>query len=156
MAWAQKHGARPPAFAIAAARAAGINLAWLEGPSQLDQKDANCCLAAHSRDTKCCEAKLTTALSTNEKRSCCTTSEDITSDVATTANDSHRLIGLRALTCRGHALHWLAAVPMLIVPPHALPNDLPLVERYAPDVSDVADSRPESPDLPPPKVASLT
>jgi hypothetical protein len=37
--------------------------------------------------------------------------------------------------------------------PHEVLNDLRLVERRAPEVSEVADSISESPDVPPPEVA---
>ncbi len=60
---------------------------------------------------------------------------------------------LRSGTCRGQALDWLSAVPTLIVPPHELLSDLPLVERRAPTSSEVAEGLSESPDVPPPEVA---
>jgi hypothetical protein len=154
MAWARTRGVRPPAFAVAQARAAGINLAWLDSSTDRREAKANCCVAANSDERNCCATKLTAAIPRIEKRSCCSEHNDVTAaDDSIPANDGNHLIGWRALACRGQALHWLAAVPTLIMPPHEVLNDLPLVERRAPEVSEVADSISESPDVPPPEVA---
>ncbi|HEX2474544.1 MAG TPA: hypothetical protein VHK01_07360 [Lacipirellulaceae bacterium] len=154
MAWARKHGVQPPAFAIAKARAAGINLAWLDGSYHDEKSTANCCVSQLSADKTCCAAKLAAAVPATTKSSCCSKYQDVTApDDSTPANEGNHVIGWRALACRGQALHWLAAVPTLIVPPHELLNDLPLVERRAPTSSEVAEGLSASPDVPPPKVA---
>ncbi len=154
IAWARRHGVRPPAFAIAKARAAGIKLAWLDGSIDRAKPNANCCVAESSTDKTCCAAELVAAVPATAKRSCCSERQDVTGpDESTPANTSNHVIGWRALACRGHALHWLAAVPTLIVPPHGLLNDLPLVERRSPTSSEVAEGLSDSPDVPPPEVA---
>src|SRR5215213_11062578 len=54
MAWARVHGVRPPEFAIAMARRARIDVAWLIQPAD----DASCC--AHqlvAEASTCCRAK---------------------------------------------------------------------------------------------------
>jgi hypothetical protein len=154
IAWARKRGVTPPAFAVAQARAAGINLAWLDGSANAAKTKANCCVAQTSADKACCARELTASVPKTDERSCCSERQDVTApDDVTPPNDGNILIGLRALACRGQALHWLAAVPTLIMPPHEVLNDLTLVERRAPEVSEVADSVSESPDVPPPKVA---
>jgi hypothetical protein len=154
MAWARKHGVQPPAFAIAKARAAGINLAWLDGSIDRAKPKANCCLAQTSADKTCCAAELVAAVPATEQSSCCSKRLDVTApDDSMSANDANHLIGWRALACRGQALDWLSAVPTLIVPPHELLSDLPLVERRAPTSSEVAEGLSESPDVPPPEVA---
>jgi hypothetical protein len=140
LAWARRNGVRPPDFALAQARAAGIDLSLL----------VEACDAGEQQD-KCCAAKRSP-----EKAGCCTERQ-----VATNANqfngdaDVNHIIGWRAMACRGQAIHWLAAVPTLIMPPHALLNDPPLVERCAPAVSEVAGGVPDAPDVPPPEVSSL-
>jgi hypothetical protein len=154
MAWARKHGVQPPEFAIAKARAAGIDLAWLDESSDPDQESANCCLAARSTNTNCFEAKLTTALAKTEKHLCCTKRRDVTTpDDSTPASRGNHFIGWRALACRGQALHWLAAVPTLIMPPSEHFFDLPLIEYLAPPVSDVAGGICDAPVSPPPELA---
>lgn len=154
IAWARRHGVRPPAFAVAKARAAGINLAWLDGSTDSATPKANCCVAQSSAGKTCCAAELVAAASATEKRSCCSQRQDVTAvDSWAPANRGNRIIGLRALACRGQALDWLAAVPTLIVPPHELLDDLPLVERRSPASSEVAEGLSDSPDVPPPEVA---
>jgi hypothetical protein len=152
MAWARKHGVQPPAFAVAKARAAGINLAWLDGSIDRAKPKANCCVAQSSAGKTCSATERAAAVRATEKRSCCSKHLDVTApDDSMPASD--HLIGLRALACRGQALDWLAAVPTLIVPPHELLTDLPLVERRAPASSEVAEGLSDSPDVPPPEVA---
>jgi hypothetical protein len=154
MAWARRHGVRPPGFAIAKARAAGINLAWLDGSSDRAKPKVNCCVAQSYADKTCCAAELVAAVPAIAKRSCCSESQDVTSQYESApANTSNHVVGWRALACHGQSLHWLAAVPTLIVPPRELLNDLSLVERRAPTSSEVAEGLSDSPDVPPPKVA---
>jgi hypothetical protein len=140
MAWARRNGVRPPAFAVAQARAAGINLSMLADTCDADRQPDKCCAAE----------RLT------EKPGCCTERQMTSSPRESNrpADDDH-IIGWRALACRGQAIHWLAAVPMLIAPSRGLVNDLPLIERRAPSVSESAMGVPDAPDVPPPKAASL-
>src|SRR6478609_8661381 len=61
MAWAQVHGVRPPEYAIAEARRARIDLAWLVEPTGAGSKSlsASCCAARQlkAEATACCHAK---------------------------------------------------------------------------------------------------
>jgi hypothetical protein len=135
-----RNGVRPPAFALAQARAAGIDLDLLADARDASKKPGNCCAVEQLP----------------EKRGCCTEHQVTTNTRESNRNDDDdHIIGLRALACRGEAIHWLAAVPTLIVPQHEPLNDPPLVERRAPAVSEAADSVPDAPDVPPPEVASL-
>jgi hypothetical protein len=140
LAWARRHGVRPPGFAIAQARAAGIDLASFAEAFEFEEQPAQCCAVKRLP----------------ERRACCTERQVTTNanESSREANDDH-IIGLRALACRGQTIHWLAAVPTLIMPPRGFVNDLPLVERRAPASSEAANGVPEAPDVPPPEVASL-
>lgn len=131
---------RPPAFAVAQARAAGIDLSLLAETCDAAQQTAKCCAA--DRLTK--------------KPACCAESQAVsrTEESNRSGEDDH-IIGWRALACRGQAILWLAAVPMLIAPSRGLVNDLPLIERRAPSVSESAKAVPDAPDVPPPEAASL-
>jgi hypothetical protein len=153
MDWARRHGVRPPAFAIAQARALGINLAWLDSASDRAKK-SNCCVVQSSADDTSCTSRLIAAVPAIKQLSCCSERHELIGvDESNRTDDGKHLIGWRVLACRGQALHWLAAVPTLIMAPHEVLNDLRLVERRAPEVSEVADSISESPDVPPPEVA---
>ena len=55
--WARKNGVRPPEFAIAQARAAGVDMSWLETRDEVK-------LACHSKN--CCDSDRALAA-----RSCC-------------------------------------------------------------------------------------
>ena len=140
IAWASRNGVRPPAIAIAQARAAGIDMSLLAQAGDAAQRAANCCAA--DRLTK--------------KPACCTVRQEVprTEESNRSAEDDH-IIGWRALACRGHSIHWFAAVPMLIAPPRGLVDGLPLIERRAPSVSESAMGVPDAPDVPPPEAASL-
>jgi hypothetical protein len=154
MAWARTRRVRPPVFALAQARAAGINLAWLDGSSNGVKAKANCCVAQTSTDKACCAREPTASVAKTEERPCCSERHLLASvDDSNRADDVHRLIGVRALACRGQALDWLAAVPTLIMPPCEHLIDLPLVEYLAPAASDVAGGISAAPDVPPPERA---
>jgi hypothetical protein len=138
IAWARRHGVRPPDFAIAQARAAGIELSLVADTCNAKEPTAGCCA----------EEMLAA------KPNCCADGHvAVRAEEATRADEANHLVAWRALACRGLAMQWLAAVPTLIMPPNELLNDLPLVERRAPVVSEVADGVSDSPDVPPPEVA---
>jgi hypothetical protein len=140
IAWARRNGVRPPAFAIAQARAARIELALFAEVCDAAQQTANCCAA--DRLTK--------------KPACCAERQAVprTEESNRSGKDDH-IIGWRAMACRGHSMHWLAAVPTLVVPPSEPLNDLLLVSRIGPAGSEVAAGVPDAPDVPPPKLAKL-
>jgi hypothetical protein len=138
LAWARRNGVRPPAFAVAQARAAGIYLSLLADTGAADERPGSCCMADRLPKKPACCAKNQITTNANESNRA--------------AGDDH-IVGWRALACRGQAVQWLAAVPTLIVPPRGIVNDLPLIERRAPAVSEAATSVPHAPDVPPPEVA---
>lgn len=140
IAWASRNGVRPPAFAIAQARAAGIDLALVAEACDADEQPAKCCAADRLIEKPtCCAERHVSARSEESNRS----------------GEDDQVIGWRALACRGQTIHWLAAVPTLIMSAQELLNEPALVERRAPAVSETAISVPDAPDVPPPEVASL-
>jgi hypothetical protein len=138
IAWARRHGVRPPDFAIAQARAAEIELSLLADTCSVKAHTAGCC------------AEETLAAKPN-----CCSDRQIANHVeeSTCADETNHVVAWRALVCRGQAIHWLAAVPILIVPPLERVHDMPLVARLAPVASDAGGGVLKAPDVPPPERA---
>lgn len=134
--WARKYNVRPPAFAIAEGRRAGLDLAWLDR----DSRDALCVKPA-----ACCAKKI--AVAKGAHSSCCSEQKD------QPANDkvSHHVIGWRALECQGHSAGWVAAVPTLVVTGCDLADDLSVVDWLGPALSERAFHSFDLPAIPPPK-----
>lgn len=131
LAWARKHGVRPPDFAIAQARAAGIDVSRFA-----TSKEAK--LACHSKS--CCDAAPAKVV-----HSCCSPAKSTQSD--------RTVIAWQALKCSGHSMNWLAAVPTLV---HVRIDfnfqDTPST-WLSPTVSDHAFGTSDLPELPPPERA---
>jgi hypothetical protein len=142
IAWAREHGVRPPEFAIAVARRARIDLAWLIEPTGAASKrlSASCC--AHQLQGNahaCCHAK----------KACC----DDHHNQQSSEGKSNRVIGWKALNCQGHSANWLAAVPTLISTNYEQLDELPLIEWLGPAHSEYADRDSDLPAIPPPRRA---
>jgi hypothetical protein len=138
IAWARRNGVRPPAFAIAQARAPGIDLSLLAEAGDAAQQTAKCCAVERlSEHSGCCAGRQEKTLAPKPNH----------------ADDDNHIIGWRALACRGQSMHWLTAVPTLIVPPLEQWHEMPLVARLAPAASDVGGGTVEAPDVPPPERA---
>jgi hypothetical protein len=150
IAWARTHGVRPPNFALANARKAGIDLAWLGDTSGVWQvAGSRCDSSAQCSMPKCCRAKLAADASMVHARACC---EDQPIHSAP-ANNADRVVAWRALACGGQSMNWLAAVPILISVPMEFYCELPLVAWLRPAASDVACGMADSPAVPPPERA---
>jgi hypothetical protein len=134
MAWAREHGVRPPDFAIAEARRARIDVAWLIQPAG----NASCCARALvAQAQSCCHAK----------HSCCADHHD---EQPVKSQSSH-VIGWKALNCKGHSADWIAAVPTLIPTGCGQPDQLVLVEWLGPALSECANRVLDLPAIPPPE-----
>jgi hypothetical protein len=134
MAWARKHGVRPPEFAIAEAQRARIDVAWLVEPTS----GASCCARALVAEAhSCCHAN----------HGCC----DDHHDDQPIKNQSSRVIGWKMLNCQGHSVNWLAAVPTLIPNNCGQPDQLMLIEWLGPALSECADRALDLPAIPPPE-----
>jgi hypothetical protein len=153
LAWARRHGVRPPTFVVANARSAGIDLAWLANTPDARQSTADCCTAKRQNGSSAyCPMK--PAAHTEKMRTCCAKRHIETSqDENVSDRKNEGIVAWRALACRGHSMHWLAAVPTLIMSRPERLNFPPLVSRVAPAASEAAESVSESPAVPPPEFA---
>ena len=134
LAWAEKHGVRPPEFAIAEAERNGINVSRLADSS-----------ASATQPKTCCARK-----AVNSKQSCCASHHKEPS--APTKTVDH-IVGWRALACHGQSLNWLAAVPTLISASPELTDQLPLVAWLGPHASQDGRCVADLPSVPPPERA---
>ncbi len=134
-AWAHEHKVRPPEYAIAQARVAGVDVAWLGIPNNVT------CCAHKSNDERpaCCQAHAACCAHKNAQQQ--------------KKNGGDRIVAWRALACHGHSLHWLTAITTLVVVRPEVSQHLPLVAWLGPAVSDVAEKITTYPEVPPPKRA---
>jgi hypothetical protein len=132
LAWARARGIEPPAFALAQARAMGLDLASIGRPGSSDRSTHSCC-SPHKHSPRACES-----------------ATRCTKDAA--GGTSH-LIAWRALACRGQSLHWLAAVPSLVLVRPELSQVIPHIDWLGPTGSEVAGGNSSSPAVPPPERA---
>jgi hypothetical protein len=139
MAWARVHGVRPPEYAIAEARRARIDLAWLVEPMGAGPKSLCCAHQLMADSPTCCHAK---------KACCGDHHEEQRSD-----SKSNRVIGWKALNCQGHSGLWLAAVPTLDDVQVDLTPQLPQITRLGRHTSEIAVGTSDVPTPPPPQRA---
>jgi hypothetical protein len=144
LAWAKRHGVRPPAFAIAEARAAGIGMAWLKtgGPAATSCAASSCCQAKQATSTRsCCKRSDESGVA----RSCCQPREK--------APQGTTVIGWRALKCDGKSIHWLCAVPTSINLQAGFLFDAAPIAWLCPMPPAAYHATAESPAVPPPELA---
>jgi len=150
VAWARRHGVRPPEFALAKARAAGFIVTWPADTSATSQQHGACC-EAPTRIVKvdCCQEELSSAVSTGISSSYCEMADGEQS--APQSDDA--IVAWRAMKCRGQSTNWLAAVPTLILIRVVSVERPPIVERLGPAASDCAEGIADDPTVPPPELA---
>jgi hypothetical protein len=139
LAWAQQRGIKPPAFALAQARAAGLDLTLIT--------------TAHEScddENKCCRSDSLATAAVGKDRSCCS---DHDVQAASSDEIEDHIVAWRALACRGQSMNWLAAVPNMIVARPGLSHETPLVGWLGPASSDVAGGESLDPAVPPPQPA---
>jgi hypothetical protein len=141
MAWARVHGVRPPEYAIAEARRARIDLAWLVEPTGTGSKSLCCARQLMADSPTCCQTK----------RACCSDHHD----QQPSESKSNHVIGWKALNCQGHSINWLAAVPTLVSTNCGQSDELPLIQWLGPALSEYADRVSDLPAIPPPKTVSI-
>lgn len=142
--WAREHNVRPPEFAIAEARRARIDLAWLVESKRAGSQSlsASCCARQLKAEaTACCHVK----------KACCSHDHD----QLPSESKSNRVIGWKALNCQGHSANWLAAVPTVVPADSQQLHDFRLVEWLGPAVSEHASRASDLPAIPPPKTVAL-
>ncbi|MGD9635697.1 MAG: hypothetical protein AB7G28_14740 [Pirellulales bacterium] len=137
--WAAEHGVKPPDFALAAAKAAGL--------------DAN----GERLTPKVVQVKLATKSCCSSKRSCCSRGASCCSShnhrSEPNEEQSTFFVAWRAMACHGQSLQWLAAVPSLITVDLELSDHLALVAWLGPHSSDASSPLYDTPTPPPPERA---
>jgi hypothetical protein len=147
LAWAREHGVRPPEFAIANARQAGLDVAWLVAKPGDGAKLFAASCSGHEMKTgtrSCCRAKA----------SCCESHHDHDAQ-PTESKKSNRVVGWKVLNCQGHSTNWIAAVPTLVTSDASQSLDLSSVEWLGPATSESAERAADRPAIPPPRTVAL-
>jgi hypothetical protein len=145
--WAKERGVRPPGFALAEGRSAGLDISHWDGTTKV----VTATIAVTNRPS-CCAKKTAAAQSCCSKKlagGCCASNRKAQRD----DNNDRGVVGWRALACRGQSLTWLAAVPSLITVEHELADQLPLVSWMTPPSSEIAAGVADVPTPPPPERA---
>jgi hypothetical protein len=145
--WAREHGVQPPAYTIAAAKLSGIDVSFLACRRGAVAKmlDHSCCVArTHRALPTCCQKHL----AAQPGQTCW---EDRTG--SRRHQSQNNFVGLQALSCQGLSMHWLAAIPPLIVAPPAFSHEPPLVVWLRPATSDAVEHISTDPAVPPPERA---
>jgi len=145
LAWAREYGVRPPSFAIAQARAAGIDMSWLETGEEVKLAcySRSCCEGAHAPAPRSCREQHDVA--SKPVHSCCSPAKNTQRD--------RTVIAWHALQCGGHSMNWLAAVPTLINVRVDFPFEASSSTWLPTTLSDVASGTPDLPTVPPPELA---
>ncbi len=146
LAWAEKNGVTPPAFALAEAAEAGLD----SHGNPLAVKMIRVAIAEKPAATKsCCQSQHACCKSTAATHSCCKSKpgSDKQDELAAF------IVAWRALGCHGQSLNWLAAVPTLISVELNLSDQLPLVAWLGPHSSAVDGGIAPVPTPPPPERA---
>jgi hypothetical protein len=137
LAWARARGIQPPAFELAQAQAMGLDVAWL----------AKSCRSGESA-RRCCSAQERGAIAKPLPRSLTETGQG-----AAATDNVGGIVAWRALACRGQSLHWLAAVPSLIVISPDLPFEILVIDWLGPVITAIAGQCSDIPTVPPPELA---
>lgn len=155
-AWARKHAVRPPEFALAEARQAGLDVSFCESDHGKLATSAEkvCCVKqpAVAAGPSCCQQHVSAA--PTRQPACCSKHHDRPSATPDRDQDNKNyVIGWRALACHGHSLDWLAAVPTLTSTHLELSEQLPPLAWIRPAASDTAAGISPLPAVPPPEWA---
>jgi hypothetical protein len=149
LAWARKHRVQPPAFVIAEARLAGLDVSWLPHSNMVTSNTSKTCFVGKSKhiSRQCCE-KQCGNINASQAKACC-------AHAASKANSSSAkfVIGSQALKCRGQSQIWISAIPPICQTLLPVLLEFPLVEWLGPTLSDTADTIPPVPAIPPPERA---
>jgi hypothetical protein len=145
-AWAREHQVRPPEYAIAAAQAAGLDLAWLGVKSLPPCCSKRATVACEHAEHSCCKGGHHELLTVKAPSPCPLPKGE-------GSHQGDHIVAWRALACHGQSLNWLAATPTLVVARPVFSHDLPLAAWLGPAASEAAELLPVIPELPPPEQA---
>ncbi len=151
LAWAQKHGVRPPDFAITQAKAAGFDVSWLDkrGETRLANHSSNCCdRGKGSAARSCCEGPREVS-PIKIVHSCCSQPHEPRPENTRQST----VVGWQALKCGGLSMNWLAAVPTLISVRVDIVQQISPFAWLGPATSDRAFGTADLPSVPPPERA---
>jgi hypothetical protein len=137
LAWARKRGVEPPGFVLVQARAAGFDLESLA-------------TAACDDAGQCCRSNSQATVAADTTSTCCS---DRGTQISSSEQQNDRIVAWRALACKGQSMHWLAAVPNMVIPRPEIAYETPLIGWLGPAVSDVVDGEADDPAVPPPELA---
>lgn len=153
MAWAHEHHVRPPKFAIAMARQAGLDLAWLKNAAAPGSAGR---LSGVRVDVSCSIKETPTepgaAGRVGVGHACCHCCVERHAKQPNVKATSH-VIAWQALQCQGKSSNWLAAVPTMVAPRGGLSDDAPILSWLCSTVSKRAGQDAASPAVPPPERA---
>ena len=145
LAWAEKNDVRPPAFALAEARKAGLD----DGGRPLAAKIVQVAVATKSNSCRSSPSEALLQVVDRQAHLLLVARTQVRRQ-----DDATRIVvGWRALACHGQSLNWLAAVPTLISVELELSDQLPLVAWLGPHSSDIAAGVADVPTPPPPERA---
>jgi hypothetical protein len=140
LAWARKRGVRPPQSAIAKARNARLDVAWLDASSPRSSACANDAGCANEVAKTCCKAKPGTS---DDSRAPTESRDD-------NGSPSHVIL-LKALACQGQSPNWLAAVPAMVHVTLEVSGSVSPPTWIHPSHSEAATSNSMEPTVPPPE-----
>jgi hypothetical protein len=148
LAWAKQNGVKPPAFALAEAKRAGLDASGRPISTKIVR--VSLAATAASKTPACCQKKATSSCCKSSSTGSCCSSRKVD---AAKSDESNFVIGFRALACHGQSLNWLAAVPTLITVELNFADEFPLVAWLGPHPSETASPCSETPTPPPPERA---
>ena len=158
--WARQNQVRPPEYAIATAKTAGIDLAWLGIKSSTESSRVlpSCHeeSVAHLSQRACCQQHA--AIAAGREHSACHDEAPQVCDGCAKrdkerAKDTRHVVIWSALACSGQSLNWLATVPSLLDDQPKLAYNLRVTAWLGPTPSESFASVTSVPDTPPPKGA---
>lgn len=151
LAWARANNVRPPDFALAEARWAGLNVTdWIPGGDCCKSPSSRICSADRSEpdaERSCCNHRQSATVATSDRAACCASSNV----ASTAAPTSDYVVAWRALACHGQSFESMAAVPMLISTRLELTGELPFAYWLPSPASSVAVGNSPLPPVPPPE-----
>jgi hypothetical protein len=153
--WAREHKVRPPEFAIAEARRAGIDISWsqdLTAPGSAGGISGAESMVCSTLKKSPAEPGANGLVAMAKVRCCCSERHAHGSSNSKTAS---RVIGWKALNCQGHSANWLAAVPTMVSANCGEPQQHPFIEWLGPALSEHANRAGDLPAIPPPKTVLI-
>jgi len=156
-AWAREHKVRPPEYAIAEARGSGIDLAWLDIKANVSgERLCRKCAKPPTQFDKLSPAKpegVEVFASQSQVVKKCTHCSSEKHGEQHDSKNRIRIVGWRALECRGHSSVWIPAVPSVVASHSFAIGCSPTNSWSRPTSSERIQCRNDLPTIPPPETA---